>query len=125
MASRVSQAEDLEVWSKPLEDGSLAVGLFNRSEIARPCTASWSDLGISGPHIVRDLWRQQDLGAFNKHFEAPIPPHGTMLLPHPPAVEHNVLARGGKPTRYREFTLPELLIGSSAPTPGTPLSPAG
>ena len=25
---------------------------------------AWSDIGVSGPQRVRDLWRQQDLGKF-------------------------------------------------------------
>src|SRR5438552_12942763 len=31
-AARVAQNDDLEVWAKDLEDGSKAVGLFNRGE---------------------------------------------------------------------------------------------
>jgi hypothetical protein len=30
--------------------------------------------------MVRDLWRQKDLGVFNGHFAAAVPPHGVLLL---------------------------------------------
>jgi alpha-galactosidase len=68
------------VYAKPLEDGSLAVGLFNRGPDAYTLTIKWSDLGITGPQRVRDLWRQKDLGTFTDQFSAPVPSHGVVLL---------------------------------------------
>ena len=47
---------------KDMEDGSKAVGLCNRGEVAIEVTAKWSDLGLKGKQRVRDLWRQKDLG---------------------------------------------------------------
>ena len=35
-------------------------------------TARWSDLGVAGKQIVRDLWRQKDLGTFEGQFSAPV-----------------------------------------------------
>jgi len=68
------------VWSRPLSDGSLAVGLFNRDEMDMPVTVTWSALGIKGKHTVRDLWRQQDLGAFDGEFTRKVPRHGTLFV---------------------------------------------
>jgi alpha-galactosidase len=79
-ASRVSKNGDLEVWAKDMEDGSKAVGLFNRGETAATIEVKFSDLGISGRHRVRDLWRQKDLGKFRQSFSALVPPHGVMLV---------------------------------------------
>jgi alpha-galactosidase len=79
-AARVSQTGSLEVWAKDLEDGSKAVGLFNRGEDEAKVTAKWSDLSLSGPQRVRDLWRQQDLGRFNGEFQASVPRHGVVLI---------------------------------------------
>ena len=50
----------LEVWARPLADGSLAVGLFNRTRGEVTVTVNWSDLGLSGPQPVRDLWLRQN-----------------------------------------------------------------
>ena len=61
---------DLEVWAKDMEDGTKAVGLFNRGEEATDVTAKWSDLGLKGKRIVRDLWRQKDLGKYEGEFKA-------------------------------------------------------
>jgi alpha-galactosidase len=79
-AARISKIDDGEVWAKDLEDGSKAVGLFNRGEEDLKITAKWSDLGITGAHTVRDLWRQKDIAAFEDHFEANVPPHGVALV---------------------------------------------
>ena len=43
-------------------------------------TARWSDLGISGGQVVRDLWRQKNLGTFTNEYTGEIPRHGCMLL---------------------------------------------
>ena len=76
----MTKTGDLEVWARELEDGSLAVGLFNRGESLSVVTASWADLGIQGKHRVRDLWRQKDVGEFDGIFEAFVARHGVVLV---------------------------------------------
>jgi alpha-galactosidase len=85
-ASRVAQQGMLEVWSRPLADGSKAVGLFNRDEMTMRVTAKWSDIGVSGRQTIRDLWRQQDLGAAEGEFTVDVPRHGAVLLKISPLV---------------------------------------
>ncbi|MFN8239393.1 MAG: NPCBM/NEW2 domain-containing protein [Bacteroidales bacterium] len=77
---RVSKNGDLEVWKRELEDGSIAVGLFNRGEGKVKVTATWDELGINGTKTVRDLWRQKDLGKYDGKFSARVPRHGVVLL---------------------------------------------
>jgi alpha-galactosidase len=77
---RVSQQERLEVWAKPLADGTVAVGLFNRGLAAAKVTARWSDIGVSGSQPVRNLWQQRDLGTFSNQFVADVPAHGAVLV---------------------------------------------
>ena len=79
-ASRIWQNGDLEIWAKDMGDGSKAVGLFNRGEFATNIELKFSDLGISGKHRVRDLWRQKHLGAFSNTFNATVPRHGVVLV---------------------------------------------
>jgi alpha-galactosidase len=79
-ADRVSRNGELEVWARPLADGSVAVGLFNRDEMDMPVGVSWADLGINGPQRVRDLWRQKDLGTFEREFSSVVPRHGALLV---------------------------------------------
>jgi len=62
------------------EDGSKAVGLFNLGDSEKDVAATWADLGISGKRAVRDLWRQEDLGRFDREFQARVAPHGVVLV---------------------------------------------
>jgi len=84
-ASRVAQDGQLEVWAKDMEDGSKAVGLFNRGTQEKVVVAKWSDLGLTGDQMVRDLWRQKDIGKFNGQFEATVGRHGVTLVKISPA----------------------------------------
>jgi alpha-galactosidase len=78
-ATSVASDGDAIVYAKDLSDGSKAVGLFNRGRTPMKVTAKWSDVGVSGKQIVRDLWRQKDVGTFEKQFQATVPPHGVVL----------------------------------------------
>lgn len=80
-ATLLWQKEDLGIMAKPLEDGSTAVGLFNTADNGtQKLTAQWSDLKLKGKYIVRDLWRQKDLGVFENKFSADVPQHGVVLV---------------------------------------------
>jgi alpha-galactosidase len=77
---RVAQAGDVEIWVRDLEDGSKAVGLFNRGEGLAVVTAAWPEMGLEGPQRVRDLWRRKDLGSFEGSFSAYVARHGVVLV---------------------------------------------
>jgi alpha-galactosidase len=76
----VSGNAETEVWAKPLEDGSVAVGLFNLGLEPVTVTADWADLKLSGSRKVRDLWRQKELGTFSDKFATEVPSHGVVLV---------------------------------------------
>jgi alpha-galactosidase len=69
-----------QVWMKELADGSHAVGLFNLAQTAQEISVTWQQLGLNGPHRVRDLWRQQDLGLEPEQFTASVQRHGVVLI---------------------------------------------
>jgi len=77
---RAAQEGPLEVWVKPLTDGSKAVGLFNRGESVMPVTAYFRDLGVGESAAVRDLWEKRDLGVFKVRFTAQVPVHGAAMI---------------------------------------------
>ncbi len=77
---RVAQEGPLEVWAKPLADGGIAVGLFNRGESGNPVIIRFKDIGIEGSAKVRNLWMHKDLGSFNGSYTAEIPRHGAVLI---------------------------------------------
>jgi len=56
-----------QAWAKPLENGSVAVGLFNTAPAAGNCVVTWEELGLKGPQVARDLWRQKDLESLTEN----------------------------------------------------------
>jgi len=79
-AGRTLVAGDIQVWSKPLQNGSLAIGIFNLGEESQKFELSLDQIGLKEGQIIRDLWRQMDLGTFNGKFSAVIPSHGVVML---------------------------------------------
>jgi alpha-galactosidase len=78
---RTWQSDDLEIWTRPLANGDVAVAMFNRSGEAAPITAHWTDLGISWqPKLVRDLWNHSDIAAARAAYSANVPSHGVVML---------------------------------------------
>jgi alpha-galactosidase len=70
----------VDVWARPLSDGTMAVGLFNRSPEETAISVKLSDLGLSGTQPVRDLWRHQNLPAARDVVTATVPRHGVVLV---------------------------------------------
>jgi alpha-galactosidase len=92
-AKRVFKGTGYEIWSRPLADGSIAVGIFNTglespvdafnwegSTPKRTLTVNWSDLGIDGVYKARDVWKQKDVGEFSGVYSAEVPFHGVVLV---------------------------------------------
>ncbi|HUQ09677.1 MAG TPA: NPCBM/NEW2 domain-containing protein [Steroidobacteraceae bacterium] len=79
-AHRVWSDARREIWARPLSDGTLAVGLFNRGLAPREVTVQWSQLGLTGRQRVRDLWRRADVGSFADSFSATVPRHGVVFI---------------------------------------------
>jgi alpha-galactosidase len=76
----VRQTAEEFVLAKPLEDGSVAVGLFNLTRQPRTMAANWKDIGARDLNWVRDLWRQQNVGHASAEFQTSVAPHGVALL---------------------------------------------
>lgn len=79
------QARDIDVAGgealiKKLEDGAVAVGLFNPGDLPSTVSVTWATVGVTGKQRVRDLWRQSDLGMFEGAFAAEVPRHGVVLV---------------------------------------------
>jgi alpha-galactosidase len=74
------QDDETLILAKPMADGSLAVGLFNLTELPREMSVDWSLLGLSGKRTARDLWRQKDLGTCDGQFTASVSRHGVALV---------------------------------------------
>ncbi len=77
---RVWEEGPLEIWVKPLADGSHAVGLFNRSESATKMTLDFKSIGAPASAKLRDLLDHQDLGTAQNSYSAEVPTHGVVLV---------------------------------------------
>ena len=69
----------VEVWTRELYGGALAVGFFNRTSQSQTVNYHWHEAGRSTHPQVRDLWLRKDLPKAAK-FTAEIKPHGCVLL---------------------------------------------
>jgi alpha-galactosidase len=79
----------LQVWVKPLKDGSRAVALLNRTGAQAQMSVDWKAVGLApGRATVRDLWAQADRGAFVASYGADVPSHGVLLLKVTPVRSH-------------------------------------
>ncbi len=70
----------LEVWSKPLTGGAVAVGLFNRIKSPTRMTLRLSGIGWHGPAAARDLWNHQNIGVLSGEYTVMVPAHGVVML---------------------------------------------
>lgn len=72
---------ELQVWSKRLKDGSIAVALLNRSTVAAKISANFWRAGL---HVrsanVRDLWAHTDLGTLKNEYATTVPAHGVVMV---------------------------------------------
>jgi alpha-galactosidase len=81
-AVRIKKTGNLEVWRKPLADGSLALALLNRGSSGAEISFSAGEIGLleSQRGVIRDLWRQEDVADFRPTFSEMVQPHATVLL---------------------------------------------
>ena len=83
-----TKGEDHVIYIKPLEDGSLAVAMFNLGDSEKVIGFTPHKLGLYSEQTVRDLWRQQDAGkvSFKERWETAVPPHGCAFYRLSPGV---------------------------------------
>ena len=95
-ATKVYDGVRYQIWAKDLDDGSLAVGIFNIGKEGPKEAFNWSSENEQGlritvgakqigledenEYLIRDLWRQQDIGTFKNAFGFEVPHHGVRLL---------------------------------------------
>lgn len=93
---RIFNKDSVEIYNKPLSDGTTAVLMLNKGQNKTSITVLWSQIGLKGSQKVRDLWLQKDLGTFNESFTS------KKLGKH----EHLLLKIGSKNTNLVEGPTP-------------------
>ncbi|MFI2206474.1 glycoside hydrolase family 27 protein [Streptomyces sp. NPDC020192] len=77
---RVRDDGDTEVFAKPLSDGSVAVGLFNRGSGTATVTATAAQVGLTGgPFTLTDLWTG-GTSSSSGQISASVPAHGVAVF---------------------------------------------
>jgi alpha-galactosidase len=77
---RVSAEGPIEVWVRPLADGSKAVGIFNRHPSAITAHVDFQKLGFPRAVKAKDLWQSKDLGNISTPYTVTLPGHGVLFL---------------------------------------------
>jgi len=80
MAMPIIDRDGYVVYQKPLEDGSVAVGIFNRNHVEIEVTVTIQNLALRGKQTIRDLWRQQDIAETDGEFKTKVKPHGVVFV---------------------------------------------
>ncbi|HEY6808989.1 MAG TPA: glycoside hydrolase family 27 protein [Gemmatimonadales bacterium] len=72
---------EVQVWAKPLADGSRAVALLNRAGVPTRINAYFRRAGLrTDSASVRDLWAHADRGTFRGQYETTVPAHAVVLV---------------------------------------------
>lgn len=69
---------EFEVWSKSLDGGEMAIGIFNKADKEAECTLEF--VSVVGGIRLRDIWRQGKVGLKKNAAGFKIPRHGVRLL---------------------------------------------
>jgi alpha-galactosidase len=77
---RFSAEGPMEIWVRPLADGSKALGLFNRQHGRMDMQVDFHELGFQKSVKVRDVWQAKDLGSITGPYKVHVPGHGVVLL---------------------------------------------
>ncbi|MFP5231236.1 MAG: glycoside hydrolase family 27 protein [Acidobacteriota bacterium] len=81
--TEVSHDGEIEVLMRPLHDGSVAVGIFNRGSVPAAGTFRLASLpaGFQGKRVsVRDLWRHGGVSIHKDRYTTTVPTHGVVML---------------------------------------------
>ena len=100
-AKRISQQNSTEVWARDLTGGRKAVALFNRNTSDAMVSVTFSQLGVTGTPVVRDVWHRMDVTGMTTGLSVNVPHDGALLytLSPPGGNTGGVAARsaGGHP----------------------------
>ena len=80
--TRIRNDNGLQVWQKPLSDGSIAVALLNVTNSSANMFVTLEDIGFKKgvASSVRDLWNRKNLEPITDKFKAEVEPHGVVVV---------------------------------------------
>ena len=78
-AKRIAQQGSTEVWARDLSGGRKALALFNRGTQDAMMSVDFSQLGITEPPAVRDLWNRRDVTGMTSGISVNVPHEGALM----------------------------------------------
>jgi len=80
--TRIRNNSGLQVWQKPLNDGSIAVALLNLTNNSASMDVTLEEIGFKKDDTssVRDLWNRKDLETITDSFKTKVDPHGVVVV---------------------------------------------
>lgn len=81
-ATRIRSENGLQVWQKPLKDGSVAVALLNVTTEDAQMNFSLEEIGFSTGKkaTIRDLWKQENLESIKDSYQTTVVAHGVEVF---------------------------------------------
>ena len=70
----------VDIYNKPLADGTTAVLMLNKGKQKSTVTIRWRQIGLSGTQSVRNLWERKNLGNFKDAFSVELGTNEHRLL---------------------------------------------
>jgi len=80
---RIYAEGPIEIWAKPLKNGSKALAVFNFMDTPsemRGIGLHLKEAGFKGQVTARDVWAGKDLGKIGDDYKFSLPKHGVLLL---------------------------------------------
>jgi len=80
--TRIKNNAGLQVWQKPLKDGSIAVALLNVTNASAAMHVTLEEIGFKKnvASSVRDVWNRKDLEAVTDTLTTTVEPHGIAVV---------------------------------------------
>src|SRR6185312_10128165 len=78
-AKRISQQGSTEVWARNLDGGRKAVALFNNGTADATVSVTFSQLGVTGTPVVRDLWQRANVTGMTTGISVNVPYGGAVM----------------------------------------------
>lgn len=69
-----------EIWKKPLSNNEIAFSLVNLLDKDQEISLNWDECSLHDEYLIRDLWKQKNIGKFNRTFKTRVPLHGAVLI---------------------------------------------
>lgn len=82
-ANRVFAEGPIEIWSRPLANGDVAIAIFNFGEdenFLRGISLHLNEAGAANGWKARDVWAGKDLGKIKDDYKFSLPRHASLLL---------------------------------------------